>query len=762
MLPTNNTILPHGSQNPEIEKKTLSYPKYAVITLIALAALSWGALAIGSGATALLFAAALTATVGGSGALFYTIYKVIHLFREGKKPVATINPSNESPVNTDLQIAPVGPEAHSTGYQLQNAIHSGDLGLLRTLLKVANPNSPLPNGEFPLHFAVCEEQREAVQILMENGADPFKKDSQEFTAVDQALIQQNWEIVDLLRQKASEQPMTGLRNMPETAPVEPEVNSTIEPTSLKAAEHQLQNAIRSGDLELLKTSLKVANPNSPLPNGELPLHFAVRNEQKEAVQILMENGANPYERDFQQLTAVNHAFLQQSKDILVVLFRQSASKQLISELSNMPKVTKGFFAPILEMAGGGNEQIRNTGNSFADIRKIMNFYMQIFTGVKDGFHQNLNQIELQNAVVEGDLAKIRACGDRGDDVQVPTKHNLTLLHLAAMGNSADVIHLLFDYPVDINATDEIGNTALHYAATNPNGALFDRLIMKGADPLARNSKGVTPLALMQAKTPDPLRLGIPETLMFTSVVVAFLASQLASQAEPASFVSASTASVAAAALTMASLFEFQIHMQRLKDTAERTIAFPLKVFVEPLPVIGLLPSLWRTSKAGKTALNELKSAYNNFCYRPWESTRNAAVYSCYAGLSLFGAGKALYKTGSFMYHTGTSLLGYLFSWNPSASDSEVGDKIGLSEMSGLHENLNGFTNEGFDPNNPLHAVLALCGSNCSLDQLKKAYYELAKKAHPDRNKMENAEEMMTAITKTWETIEAAFLKNSSS
>ena len=66
-------------------------------------------------------------------------------------------------------------------------------------------------------------------------------------------------------------------------------------------------------------------------------------------------------------------------------------------------------------------------------------------------------------------------------IQVPTSINGTPLHAAAQGNNPEVIKLLLDHNVPINAVDVYGLTPLHYAAALGGWEAYSILVENGAD-----------------------------------------------------------------------------------------------------------------------------------------------------------------------------------------------------------------------------------------------------------------------------------------
>lgn len=91
----------------------------------------------------------------------------------------------------------------------------------------------------------------------------------------------------------------------------------------------------------------------------------------------------------------------------------------------------------------------------------------------------------------------------GADIDVRNSKGKTALHCAAKAGFLKVIHLLIEKGASIDAPDNKGETALFEAirSTIKNGekqrAALEALLVKGANPNAKNSRGQTPLQVAQ-------------------------------------------------------------------------------------------------------------------------------------------------------------------------------------------------------------------------------------------------------------------------
>jgi ankyrin repeat protein len=95
--------------------------------------------------------------------------------------------------------------------------------------------------------------------------------------------------------------------------------------------------------------------------------------------------------------------------------------------------------------------------------------------------------------------------ENGADINAADMHGATPLHFSVeLGPDGMVEFLLsetkkFGANLNINAKDNQGNTALHWAAYSQEKSIFDLLIKQGADATIKNKNGDNPHSLFKGK-----------------------------------------------------------------------------------------------------------------------------------------------------------------------------------------------------------------------------------------------------------------------
>jgi len=107
------------------------------------------------------------------------------------------------------------------------------------------------------------------------------------------------------------------------------------------------------------------------------------------------------------------------------------------------------------------------------------------------------RVALHYAALAGDVVSVRRELAGGADANVADVQGFTPLHLAAQAHALDAARELIAAGADVNAANLWGNGPLFVAVFNSQGRgeMIELLRARGADPLARNKAGQTPVGL---------------------------------------------------------------------------------------------------------------------------------------------------------------------------------------------------------------------------------------------------------------------------
>jgi hypothetical protein len=113
------------------------------------------------------------------------------------------------------------------------------------------------------------------------------------------------------------------------------------------------------------------------------------------------------------------------------------------------------------------------------ITSITIFLLLTSFAINDAHAQR--QKPLDQAVVEGDIDRVKSEIAAGVDINSKNRMGWTLLHIAINNKHTDIAQLLIDKGADVNIRDNRGRTPVHLAVENGQKAIVEALIAKGAD-----------------------------------------------------------------------------------------------------------------------------------------------------------------------------------------------------------------------------------------------------------------------------------------
>ncbi len=280
---------------------------------------------------------------------------------------------------------------------LHFAAFTGNYGHVKTLVrKGINVNSADQSGSTPLHVAALRGHARVVKYLLRRGANVDVKDAMGNTPLMWAIVGRHSDVARHLVLKGAD------------------VNAENE-----AGKTPLHVAAASGNLSIVRLLVsKGAKVNHEAKDGTTPLHIAAVMGNTDVIRYLVKKGARLDVEDVNGLTPLHYAAL------------------------SVAEVFKGK---------------ENTET----VRYLVGEYMRKGT-YKKRFTGGLTLLHF--AAYGGDLSQVRRLlRKKGIGVNVRTQEGLTPLHVAAMKGHTDIVRYLVRKGADINATDTSGYTPLHYA-----------------------------------------------------------------------------------------------------------------------------------------------------------------------------------------------------------------------------------------------------------------------------------------------------------
>ena len=261
------------------------------------------------------------------------------------------------------------------------------------------------------------------------------------------------------------------------------------------------------------TDLLLAHPDAPALfnaanlDGRTPLHIAVANNNLEAVEILIKQGADPNAADKNGVTPLCEAARQNDVAIakkLIQLGADVATKQ-----------PDGVETPLMAAISAKqpyNEMVSLLLEHNADINaKDQHGYTPLIAAVHRGHNAICNKLldrqadanavdflgrnilhYIDGTLPAGTVKRLIAATKDLDNVE--SFHERTALMSLIQDHKTVAATLLIEAGANVNAQNKIGQTALHYALKTNHPDIAKKLLDKKADMTLREAgTGVTPL-----------------------------------------------------------------------------------------------------------------------------------------------------------------------------------------------------------------------------------------------------------------------------
>ena len=431
---------------------------------------------------------------------------------------------------------------------LIEAIESGDMVKMQQMLD--DPNVATPDGTTALHWAVHSSNLDAIQLLLEAGADADVSNRYGVTALFLAVTNGDIPVVEALLEAGADvnraliEGETVLMTAARTGNADivrllVEHGADLESREDFYGETALIWAVAENHAEtvdvLLDAGAGADERSTPtefardryglsiLPKGGwTPIMYAARDGAFAAAEVLVEHGADLNLADPDGTTALVFAIINYHYDLAAMLLEHGADPN-IADVSGMNALFaavdmktlpwtfgRPMIDPVVRMTASELINLLLEHGADPNARLVKPLMMRAHTDGDPAV--GAGATAFVRAAKAGDVETMEALVQYGADPNVVMENGNTALMLAAGlgwrdGNMAvptidegteeeavEAIRFCLRHGADINAVGDRGNTALHVASTGRGSLKIVRFLYEnGASPHIRNEAEETPM-----------------------------------------------------------------------------------------------------------------------------------------------------------------------------------------------------------------------------------------------------------------------------
>lgn len=389
---------------------------------------------------------------------------------------------------------------------LHLAAWKGHLSVAELLLKHgAIVNMKGAQGETPLMVAAMNGHAPVVSLFLKTGADANARNAKGKTALNLASKQGHKEVVRLLsspgkrdRERALMKAVGQGRSKEVSSLLRSKIG--LEFTG-KDGNSPLILAARKGHVEIVKLLLDHgANPNARFRCAGPALVSAASDGKAQVVRFLLERGVNVNARDCEQETALMSAARRGHGAVVELLLKKGANLNAVN--------AGGQNALMLAASTGREDVVRALLKRGADPRsrdksgktaidyaskhrqtRVLDLLEKKVRRKTTKADQSKLSKELLLAVEDQDPVKVKQLLARGANCNTVDKNGVSVLKLAACGQSASIVSQLLKAGARVDSRDKDRGTPLMAAAFYGRLKNIKLLLAKGAKVNAKDING---------------------------------------------------------------------------------------------------------------------------------------------------------------------------------------------------------------------------------------------------------------------------------
>ncbi|XP_077980292.1 transient receptor potential cation channel subfamily A member 1-like isoform X2 [Glandiceps talaboti] len=222
-----------------------------------------------------------------------------------------------------------------------------------------------------------------------------------------------------------------------------------------------------------------ADINARDDKGMVPLHVAARRGQQEATEVLtVARGASVNVRDYDGMTPLHHAACTHGNVNLCNFLIENGADIRCKEINDI--------TPLMFAAIRGNMEIMKL---ILEVGRDMDISPGLLMADVDDEGSNA----LHLAVARGHLQAAKLCLESGADIESSKHNGFTPLHIAAVSGNYIMTALLLENGSKVNAKDDEHMTPLHRASMYSRVDIMKLLVMESAILESQDLEFFTPL-----------------------------------------------------------------------------------------------------------------------------------------------------------------------------------------------------------------------------------------------------------------------------
>ena len=262
-------------------------------------------------------------------------------------------------------------------------------------------------------------------------------------------------------------------------------------TVVQAGPSPLIRAVQNKNIALVTKLVRGGvDLNATDISGRNALHYTIRQDNRQILELLLAEGANPKLKDTDGNTPFNLAVTNEQPALAAILLKAMVGINGRDDKSWSPlywAILADDWQLVQELLRDGADVAVGRHQNAFDIAKIMGTEAKLAAILAKERGINAAHKVLVKAMREGNTDTVKLLLELGADINAKNNYGWTALIYAARWGNTDTVKLLLELGADINAKNNYGWTALIYAARWGNTDTVKLLLELGADINAKNN-----------------------------------------------------------------------------------------------------------------------------------------------------------------------------------------------------------------------------------------------------------------------------------